>query len=515
MQKTAKYTIILMSATLIAKLMGFVRELSLAYSYGAGAVSDAYVIAFSIPTVIFAGLGTAIMTCYITLYSQIEVENPQKLERFHNNTTTIVVLLSVLVTVGFQLLATPIVKLFAVGFSEGHLAFTVELSQIMMASLLFIGLSYMVQGYLQIKGGFLAVGLVSVPLNIFVIASILMAGEDGASLTLGLGAVIGYAVALIMLIVAAAKRGYSYRPTFSLTDGYLKRLAVLVLPVFLGKTIMQINALIDRSIASTLPEGSVSALNYANRVFGVVTSVFVVSLVMAIFPKLSRQSAHKNIQSIKRTTRSALGMVTLIVLPISAALIWFAEPIVRILFARGAFDETAVQLTADCLVFYSIGLIFYSFKDVLINVFYSMQKSQIPTANSVIAVILNVVLNLILIRVMEHSGLALATSLSSAITTVILMFSLRKYLGNMGWGSLLVSGVKMLIATVLMLAVAAAAFGLTTNAVGTDAGDLVPMLAAAASGALVYAAALVLLRTKEMGELVVGAYNLIKKRSAS
>ncbi len=514
MQKTAKYTIIMMSATLLAKLLGFVRELSLAYSYGAGAVSDAYVIAFSIPTVIFAGLGTAIMTCYITLYSQIEVNEPQKLERFHNNTTTVVVALSLLVTTMFQLLATPIVKIFAVGFSQGHLAFTVELSRIMMVSLLFIGISYMVQGYLQIKGGFLAVGLVSVPLNIFVIISILMAGDEGTTMTLGLGAVIGYAVALIMLIYPAVKRGYTYRPVFSLTDPSIKRLMVLVLPVFLGKTIMQINALIDRSIASTLPEGSVSALNYANRIFGVVTSVFVVSLVMAIFPKLSRQNAHKNVASIKRTTRSALGMVALIVLPISAALIWFAEPIVRILFERGAFDETAVQLTADCLIFYSIGLIFYSFKDVLVNVFYSMQKSQIPTANSVVTVILNVILNLLLVRVMEHSGLALATSLSNAITTILLMFSLRKQIGRMGFGSLLGSGIKMIIATVLMIMVAGAAFGLTANALPADASDLLPMVAAALSGALVYGAVLILLRTREMGELVMGAYGLIKGRKA-
>lgn len=513
MQKAAKYTIIMMATTVLAKLLGFVREMVLAYRFGAGAVSDAYVICFSIPTVILAGLGTAIMTCYISIYSELEVNNPRRLQQFHNSTTSLILLISVALVGVFQAFTEPIVKLFAVGFDQATLQFAVSLARIMVISLLFIALSYMLQGYLQMKGSFVAVGLVSVPLNIMVILTILLA-KDNSTLILGTGPVIGYAVAVGMLLGVALKKGYTYFPQFRLRDPYIKKLLKLVLPIFAGRTIIQINALIDRSLGSTLVEGSVSALNYANRVFGVVTSVFVVSLITAVFPQLSRQNAQHNMRSIKRTTRTGMGMVTLIVLPMSAALIFFAEPIIRILFERGAFGADAVRLTAESLTFYSIGLIFYSYRDVLSNVFYSMQDTKIPTFNSILAVLLNIGLNYALIGPLAHKGLALATSLSSVITVIMLMISLRRKIGPMGWRSLLVSGVKMLVGTAVMIAAAKGAYWGVETLLETT-GPLLPMVAAAGVGVVVYVVVLLLLGTREMAQVIVGAYQTITRRKSA
>ncbi|MBR5559177.1 MAG: murein biosynthesis integral membrane protein MurJ [Oscillospiraceae bacterium] len=512
MNKTAKYTIILMATTVLAKLLGFVRELVLAYCFGAGAISDAYVICFSIPTVIYAGLGTAIMTCYISIYSELEVNNPKKLQQFHNSTTSMILIISTLIVGVFQAFAEPIVKLFAVGFDQQTFAFTVALARIMVISLLFIALSYMLQGYLQMKGSFVAVGLVSVPMNILVIITILLS-KNNSTVVLGMGPVLGYAVAVGMLLGVALKKGYAYWPQLKLGDPYLHKLMKLVLPIFAGRTIIQINALIDRSLGSTLVEGSVSALNYANRVFGVVTSVFVVSLITAVFPQLSRQSAKNNMRSIKKTTRGGMGMVTLIVLPMSAALIFFAEPIIRILFERGAFDQTAVTLTAESLAFYSIGLIFYSYRDVLSNVFYSMQDTKIPTINSIVAVVLNIILNYALVGSMAHKGLALATSLSSIITVVALMISLRRKIGRMGWRSLLISGIKMVVGTGAMLAAAKGAYWGVETLLKTDA-PLLPMVAAACAGVVVYVVVLLLLQTREMAQLIVGAYQAVTRKRA-
>lgn len=503
----------MMATTVLAKLLGFVREMVLAYRFGAGAVSDAYVICFSIPTVILAGLGTAIMTCYISIYSELEVNNPRRLQQFHNSTTSLILLISMALVGIFQAFSEPIVKLFAVGFDQATLQFAVSLARIMVISLLFIALSYMLQGYLQMKGSFVAVGLVSVPLNIMVILTILLA-KDNSTLILGTGPVIGYAVAVGMLLGVALKKGYTYFPQFRLRDPYIKKLLKLVLPIFAGRTIIQINALIDRSLGSTLVEGSVSALNYANRVFGVVTSVFVVSLITAVFPQLSRQNAQHNMRSIKRTTRTGMGMVTLIVLPMSAALIFFAEPIIRILFERGAFGADAVRLTAESLTFYSIGLIFYSYRDVLSNVFYSMQDTKIPTFNSILAVLLNIGLNYALIGPLAHKGLALATSLSSVITVIMLMISLRRKIGPMGWRSLLVSGVKMLVGTAVMIAAAKGAYwGVETLLETTE--PLLPMVAAAGVGVVVYVVVLLLLGTREMAQVIVGAYQTITRRKSA
>ena len=146
MNKTAKHTVILMVTTVLAKVLGFAREIVLAYRYGAGSVSDAYIIAYSIPTVIFAGLGTAILTSYIPMYTQMHEQSPRKLRRFNNNVTTIVLLLSAAILLVFWLFDDSIVQLFAVGFTGETLDFAVRMARVMMISVLFIGVSNILQG---------------------------------------------------------------------------------------------------------------------------------------------------------------------------------------------------------------------------------------------------------------------------------------------------------------------------------------------------------------------------------
>ncbi len=514
MNKTAKHTIILMAATLISKLLGFAREIALAYKYGAGMVSDAYVIAFSIPTVIFAGLGSAILTCYVPMYTRLQEDKPRELRQFNNNITTVVVLLSAVVLGGFWLFDDAIVRLFAVGFEGEALAFTSTLARVMMVSVVFIGVSNILQGYLQIKDSFYAVGLVSVPLNIFVVASILLSGEANTAV-LSTGLVAGYGATLVMLLVTALRKGFRYRPALSLRDSNIRRMTTLVLPIFLGRTIMQINIMIDRTLASTLPEGTVSALNYANKIFGFVMSVFVVSVTTASFHKLARYSARRDLGRLKATTVSNMGMVTLLILPISMGAIVLSGPIVRLLLGRGAFDSNAELLTSQALAYYCTGLLFYSLKDILNNVFYAMQETKIPTVNSVLTVALNVALNLALIKPLAHVGLALATSISSGVTMLLLLSSLRKKIGPMGLKRYFISLLKMLIAGGAMIAAVVPVYNwLIDLEIGGKTGQLLPLLAAVLAGMLVYFTVLVLLRTRELGELVLGLHRTLNRRKA-
>jgi putative peptidoglycan lipid II flippase len=143
-----------------------------------------------------------------------------------------------------------------------------------------------------------------------------------------------------------------------------------------------------------------------------------------------------------------------------------------------------------------------------------MQDTKVPTVNSIVAVVLNIGLNYALVGPMAHKGLALATSLSSIITVVALMVSLRMKIGRMGWRSLLVSGVKMLVGTGVMIAAAKGAYwGAETLLKTTE--PLLPMIAAAGVGVVVYVVVLLLLRTREMAQLIVGAYQAVTRRGAS
>ena len=497
---TASNAVILIFTTVLAKGLGFGREMSLAYVYGASPVSDAYFVAFSIPTIIFAGIGSAMLTSYISSYSRIQQQNPRRLRRFTDTVITMVILISLAIMCLFWLLKRPIVKLFALGFEGETLELAISFSQVIIISLLFIGVYFILQGYLQIHGSYFAVGMVSAPLNLCVIASMFLSVQHGQEV-LGWGVVAGYFASFLMLYLAAKGNRFSYRPNFNFRTPEIRRLLLVVVPIFLGKAITELNTMIDRTIASILPAGSISALSYGNRVIGFVTAVFVISVTTAAFPQMSRLSAMKSHRKLKRTFARSIGLMSLMVLPISAGVILFAEEIVGMLFQRGAFTAYDTQRTAEVVTFYAIGLIFFSIKEVALNLFYAIEDTITPTINSVLAILINVGLNLILIKPMAHKGLALATTISGGVTLVMLLVLLRRRIGRLGLGRVFASLVKMGVATAGMCLVAAPLYDFLYSKL-----ESVPpaFLLAVLAGAAVYALLNVLLRTKEMGLLVVG-----------
>ncbi|MEG1942909.1 MAG: murein biosynthesis integral membrane protein MurJ, partial [Angelakisella sp.] len=359
---------------------------------------------------------------------------------------------------------------------------------------------FILQGYLQIHGSFFAVGMVSVPLNIAVVISILV--SDAANYRiLGWGVVAGYAASFLLLYIAAKRRKYSFRPCFDFKDKNIRRLMVLVLPIFIGRAITQLNTMLDRTIASVLPEGSVSALTYANRILGIVTAVFVVSVATAIFPELSKLNALKNTKKLKSTFVTSSGIMSLIVLPISAGIMVFSKEIITLLFFRGAFTAADVERTAQVLFFYSFGLLAFSIKDVMLNVFYAIEDTKTPTVNSIITLVLNTIFNLILLRPMAHSGLALATSLSGIVTLIMLTVSLRRRIGQLGLKSFFISLFKMLLATCGMSAAIVPVYGAMFALTQSIA---IALMVAVGCGIIIYGLLNILLRTREMGIVVVG-----------
>lgn len=474
--------------------------MSLAYVYGATPVSDAYIVAFSIPTIIFAGIGSAMLTSYISSYARIRQRNPRRLRRFTDTVITMVILISLVIMGVFWLFKRPIVQLFAMGFEGEVLDIAVSLAQVVIISLLPIGVYFILQGFLQIHGSYFAVGMVSAPLNVCVISSMFLSQYYGQGV-LGWGVVAGYASSFLMLYIASKQHGFSYRPNFHFNTPEIRRLLVVVLPIFLGKAITELNTMIDRTIASVLPSGSVSALSYGNRVVGFVTAVFVISVTTAAFPQMSRLSAMKSHRKLKRTFARSVGLMSLMVLPISAGVILFSREIVAMLFQRGAFTAFDTQRTAEVVSYYSLGLIFFSIKEVTLNMFYAIEDTVTPTVNSIVAILINIALNLLLIESMQHKGLALATTISGGVTLIMLLFILRRKIGPLGLGRVFASLVKMAVATAGMCFTAYPLYNLLYGKL-----EIMPLcfLIAVLAGALVYAALNILLRTREMGVLVVG-----------
>ncbi|MDK2564684.1 murein biosynthesis integral membrane protein MurJ [Romboutsia sedimentorum] len=514
MSRVAKAAVGLMAVTLIAKFLGFGRELALATAYGASGTSDAFLVAMNIPAVIFTAIGTSLGTAFIPLYCDVDSKlGEREANKFTNNVFNIVVLICLAFSVIGVLFTPQIVKLFAIGFKGETLAQAIYFTRIMLLGMAFLGMSYIMMAYLQVKENFMIPGLMPVPYNMFIIIAILVSVKVSPYL-LPWGALIGLLFQFLFQLPFAMKKGFRYRPYINLKDEYLKKMLWLIGPVLIGVAVNQINTIVDRTIASTLVEGSISALNYANKLNQFVMGMFIVSISSVIYPMLSKLSSENNKDKFNRSISTSINAVTLIVIPISVGAIILANPIVKLLFQRGEFDARATQMTAIALMFYSVGMIGFGLRDILGKVFYSLKDTKTPMINGVIAMGLNITLNITFVKFtnMQLAGLAFATSISALVTIALLFISLRRKIGPFGGKSIALVMIKSMISAALMAVVALFAYNTIASILGSGAiQEIITLAASVGMGALVYGISIILLKVSEVNLILDTIKSKIKK----
>ncbi|KKY02149.1 MULTISPECIES: murein biosynthesis integral membrane protein MurJ [Paraclostridium] len=501
MSKVAKAAVGLMAATLIAKILGFGRELALSYAYGASGTSDAFLVAMNIPAVIFSAIGTSLGTAFIPLFCDLEAKQGKKASlRFSNNVLNIVVLLCLITSLVGVVFTEPIVKLFAVGFKGETLTQAIYFTRVLILGMAFLGMSYIMMAFLQVKENFIIPGLMSVPYNMLIIISIFLSVTINPNL-LPWGTLLGLSLQFIFQYPFARKKGFKYRPYINLKDEYLKKMLWLIGPVLIGVAVTQVNSIVDRTIASTLVEGSISALNYATKLNQFVMGMFIVSISSVIYPMLSKLSTENNKKKFKESIVTAINVVTLIIIPISVGAIILAQPIVKLLFQRGEFDARATQMTSIALVFYSIGMLGFGLRDILGKIFYSLQDTKTPMMNGIIAMILNIVLNLVFVKYtnMGLGGLAFATSISSLVTITLLSVSLRKKIGAFGGKKIITVLIKSIISALLMALVTKFTYNVIDAVLSAGfIQDAIKLAVSVGLGAIVYAISIIVLRVDEV-----------------
>ncbi|MBE3596714.1 MAG: murein biosynthesis integral membrane protein MurJ [Hydrogenibacillus sp.] len=485
-------TAAIMIITLLSKLFGFVRETAIAAYFGASLDSDAYFIAYSIPGVLFAAMASAIGTTFIPVYQRLEDGDR---ERFMHNVTTVVTVTSLGLTVLSLVSAPALVRLFAPGFGPEAAALTTELTRILLWMIVFLSLNALFTAYLQTRGRFLMPAAVSIPFNIVIVGYLLTFGRGLGIVGFTWVTLIAVAVQVVFLLPSLWQTGYRYRWVFDLREPGLLQSIALIGPVMIGTVAAQLNIVVDRMLASGLSEGSISALNYSNKVMQLAYGIIVVSMLSVLYPRLSEQAAQTDWRRLRETIARSFTALMLILLPITVGSIVLAEPIISVLFERGAFDARATELTAGAFVFFSLGLVGLGTRELWTKTFYALQDTKTPMTNGVFAIGLNIVLNLLFVRPLAHLGLALATSIAFTVASVLQYLSLRRRIGGIGS--------SMVRETLLKSALAAAAMGLVlwpllqTPLLEAGGGPLrraVGLVATIAVGALVYVTALFMLR---------------------
>ena len=451
MQKKAKTaTILLMIIILTSKITGFFRDIILAQTFGAGQITDAYLTALNIPVVLFDGISAALGTTFIPIYFKIKSsKGKDEVNKFTSNILNIVILISFLFVLLGIVFAPYIVKIFAVGFKGKVFDLTVSYSKILIFSMLFIATNGLVSSYLVACGNVYISGAITIPFNIFVIIAIILASKTNSYIMI-YGTLIAYIAQFLFQLPLLIKEGYKHKLTINLKDENIRQILLLVIPVFLGSYINQINAVVNRTLASTLDSGSITALNYANKLNMFAVGVIAVAISTIMYPILSKLASEGNIKLFKRNISKSINMIVIIMLPIMVIMTTFSTEIVKVLFEDGSFNSHDTYLTSTALFFYSIGILAYGLKELLAKSFYSLQDTKTPVRNATISVFINIILSIVLVRIMGIGGLALGSSISAMVTTGLLLISLRKKIGKLGYSYILFTFVKVSIASIIM-----------------------------------------------------------------
>ncbi len=426
-----KASIILMLITIITKISGFLRELTLSYFYGATNISDAYIISMTIPLIVFDFIGLAISTTYIPLFNLIEKKDGyQVAHEFTNNLLNIVFVWCIFFSILGLFFTKQIVHFFAPGFSSQTLNIAASLTRISIFGSVLTTSIYIFSGYLRTKDSYKIVTLRSIPRNIIIILSIYLSSIWDL-IILAIGSFIAIITELIILLIWSFNKGWRYKIVFDFKNQYIKKMLILSMPVVLGTSINQINKIVDKTLASKITEGGISALNYAIRLDLFIHGVFVLSITTIMYPLISRFAASNEYNNFKKIVTESLNGVLFLIMPVSIGTMIFANEIIMFIYGRGAFNDKALYLTSTALFFYSIGMVGYGLRDVLSRTFYSLQDTKTPMINAAFGMIINIILNIVLAKILGLGGLALATSISALVTTLLLMISLKRKIGTL------------------------------------------------------------------------------------
>ncbi len=507
-------------ATIVSRIMGMVRDMVVSRLFGAGFATDAFFAAFQIPNMLrrFFAEG-ALTSAFVPTFSEWYT---QKGERETRDLANVCFTLLTIVMAGITLLgilfSPQIVHLMFPGFraEPSKVELTVFLNRLMFPYIFFISLVALCMGILNTVRHFFTPAISTVFLNLSMIfCALFLHGRFQVPITaLAVGVLLGGILQLLLQLPTLHRKGFALRPRFDFHHPAVRKITLLMGPSVFGVGVYYLNITVGNILASLLPQGSVSYLYYAQRLFEFPQGIFTVSVAQAVLPSMSRQAAAGETTEMKESLAFGLRLTLFITIPATAGLLVCSTPIFSLLFMGGAFDYVKAEKCAQALVYYSLGLSVVALVRVIVPAFYALKDTKTPVYTAFIAFVLNVCFSLLLMRPLLHGGLALATTLSSLCNLVLLVHFLRKKVGPFGGRGVALAGVKALFASLPMVAVVYWAMGLVDWSLsGHKLVKAAALGGAVAAGIGVFLLVAHLLRSEEAGEAIGLFRRKVMKRS--
>lgn len=510
MSSLKKTAIIITTISLICKLFGFGREIILAYFFGTSFVVDAYLMASSIPWIIFGWL-TSLSVSFTPIYTNIIKKNgEEKSKKFTNNIISIVFILAVVCVFIAIIFNRQIVSITASGFDGEIFELTSRYLNISIWTVLFIAPIQILTAYLNCNNGFIQSSISTLVISSTQLLTIMIAGLFN-NLLLIYGILISNIIHFIVVYAFSYKRGFRLKFELSFTPE-IKQAFAMIVPIFISNMISQISNFIDKSFASGLIEGSIAALNYGSIMFSFILSIFSIAITTMIYPILSQATAEGNMTKLKDIFSKGINITMILFIPITIGAILLAKPAISFAFERGEFDVSSTMLTTSAFIMYTVGLLAVALRDVIKKVFYSMKDTKSTLFISALALALDIIFNFLLIKPMGHAGLALGTSLSAIITIPIFFLVLRKKLGFLGLKNTMFLFAKACFSTVVMGVVVY--FGFNYLSLNLGVGKIAMLLAitlSAGIGGIVYFGVMLVFKVREIEVFVDMIRNIVSK----
>ena len=424
-----RHAVMMMAGTLLSRVLGLAREILVAAFFGASRSMDAFNVAYTLSNLARQLLAEgALSAAFVPVFSQALTKSREKALALARGTMT-VLLFATGIVVALGIFGAPVlVNMMAPGFDEANHSLAVGLTKWMFPFLIFISLEALTMGELNSLGSFFIPALSPACSNlVFIITAPFFAarfGVYGLALSVLAG---GFAHFMTQWLWSFKMKAVLYpaRPNFA--DPDLRRIMKLFLPYAAGLSLNQVNPVISRMLGSFLQEGSISVLNYSNRILQLPLGLFVIAISQAVLPQLARA---KDDSEFVETLSQAVRFALFVVLPASLGIILVSNEFVHIIFVRGNFNEWAWSATSSCLAFSMLGLPGMACSTVIMRALYALSMPREAFKVTSFSVFSTAIFSFILVYPMGYNGLALAPGIAFTLSGLLGLHYVRRKLGR-------------------------------------------------------------------------------------
>lgn len=423
-KRIAESAFAVMMLTIVVKGIGFVKQMVIASQFGTSMQMDLFLVVSEFVGEIGVVFFSSLSINLVTLYTHTKEEGREAVNTLISNTIVVFMVLSVFVSAILCLGANYFAIILAPGLEDtGLMAMYIRCFSFILAS---ICIGNICTAVLNAESRFLPGKSVGMIQSACVIAACVFLKEYMGIWALFVGTFAYYVLQSVFLLKCISRR-VSFRPRASFRDSMVRRLIRLCVPLFLSNAVIQLNAMANKAIASSLEEGSISALSYGGYIFSTIHSIIIGNLCTVLFTSFVSDVDRGDFQSVFRNFRKSTLLLLFFLAPIAMVCVNESELIVRVLFGRGNFDDVSVYMTKSAVAGYSFGILLIAVRDLMIQLLYAYQKTRTAMINGVVGVAANILLSLTLSKYIKIFGIALADSIAYAIVMAMGYTALKKY----------------------------------------------------------------------------------------